>query len=93
MSSEDTKILESINTKSLMNHYTREYRDAAQSICNLKYNVLKETPIFFHNGSNDDYHFIIKDLAEQFEKQFTCLGENTKKRITFSVPIEKMKIQ
>ena len=43
----------------------------------------------FHNGSNYDYHFIKKELAEEFRKQFTCLGENTEKYITFIVPIEK----
>ena len=43
----------------------------------------------FYNGSYYDYHFIIKYLAEEFEKQFTCLGESTEKFITFSVPIEK----
>ena len=31
----------------------------------------------------------MKKLAEEFKKQFTCLGENTKKYITFTVPIEK----
>ena len=45
--------------------------------------------IIFHNGSNYDYHFIIKEFTDEFEKQFTCLGENTKKHITFTVPIEK----
>ena len=59
------------------------------SICNLKYSVPKKIPIVFHNGSNYDYHFIIKELAEEFKKQFTCLGENTEKYITFTVPIEK----
>ena len=29
--------------------------------------------IVFHNGSNYDYHFIMKELAEEFKKQFTCL--------------------
>ena len=43
----------------------------------------------FHNGSTYDYHFIIKELAEEFEGQFECLGENAEKYITFSVPIEK----
>ena len=43
----------------------------------------------FHNEFNYDYHFIIKELAEEFKKQFTCLGENTEKYITFTVPIEK----
>ena len=32
---------------------------------------------------------IIKDLAEEFEEEFECLGENTEKYITFSVPIKK----
>ena len=35
--------------------------------------------IVFHNGSNYDYHFIIKESAEEFFKKFACLGENTKK--------------
>ena len=44
----------------------------------------------FHNGSKYYYHyFIIKKLAKEFKKQFTCLGENVEKHTTFSVPIEK----
>ena len=43
----------------------------------------------FHNGSTYDYHFIIKELAKEFKSKFECLGENTEKYITFSVPIEK----
>ena len=43
----------------------------------------------FHNGSNYDYHFIIKHLAEELEKQLTCLGKSTEKYIRFTVPIEK----
>ena len=70
-------------------HYTGEYRGAAHDIFNLKYSVPKKIPAVFNNGSNYDYHFIIKELAEEFKKQFTCLGENTKKYITFSVPLEK----
>ena len=59
-------------------HYTGEYRGAANSICNLKYSVPKKILIAFHKGSNFD-HFIIKELAEEFKKQFTCLGENSEK--------------
>ena len=69
--------------------YTGEYRGAAHSICNLKYNVPKKIPVVFHDGPNYDYHFIIKELAEELKKLFTCLGENTEKYITFTVPIEK----
>ena len=35
------------------------------------------------------YHFIIKQLAKEFEGRFKCLGENTEKYITFSVPFKK----
>ena len=70
-------------------HYTGEYIGGAQSICNLKYGVPKKILIVFHNGSNYDYHFITKKLAEEFKKQFTCLGENTEKYITLTVQIEK----
>ena len=70
-------------------HYTGEYRGAAHSIYNLKYIVPKEIPIVFHNGSNYDYHFITKELVEEFEGQFTCLRGNTEKYITFSVLIEQ----
>ena len=43
----------------------------------------------FLNGSKYGYHFIIKELAEEFEGQFEYLGENTEKYIPFSVPIKK----
>ena len=49
----------------------------------------KKNPIGFHNGSDYDYHFIIKELAGQFKKQFIYVGENTEKYMTFTVPIEK----
>ena len=70
-------------------HYTGEYRGAAHNICNLRYKVPKEIPIVFHNGSTYDYHFIIKELVKEFKDNFECLGENTEKYITFSVPIKK----
>ena len=30
---------------------------------------------------------IIKELVDEFKKQFTCLGENTEKYIKFTVAI------
>ena len=32
---------------------------------------------------------LCKKLAEEFEGEFECLGENTEKYITFSVPLKK----
>ena len=43
----------------------------------------------FHHGSTYDYHFIIKESGKEFKGSFECLGENTEKYITFSVPIKK----
>ena len=33
-----------------------------------------------HNGSSHDYHSIIKELAEEFEKQFNCLEETVENK-------------
>ena len=51
--------------------------------------IPKEIPVVFPIGSTYDYHFIIKELAEEFEGEFECLSENTEKYITFSLPIKK----
>ena len=69
--------------------FSGKYRGAAHRICNLRFNVPNEIALVFHNGSNYEYHFIIKELANEFEGQFECLGENTEKYKTFSVSIEK----
>ena len=70
-------------------HYTGRFRGAAHSVCNLRYKVPKEIPLVFHSGSTYDYHLIIKKLAKEFEGEFECLGENTKKCITFLVSLKK----
>ena len=55
----------------------------------MNYKITKNIPAIFHNGSAYDYHLIIKRLVKEFEGEFECLGENTEKYITFSVPINK----
>ena len=70
-------------------YYTGKFRGTAHNICNLRYKTPKEIQIAFHNGNTYDYYFIIKQLAKEFDDQFKCLGENTEKYITFSVPIKK----
>ena len=71
-------------------HYTEKYRGAAHSKCNLNYKIIKEIPVLFHHGSVYDYHFIIKYLAREFKGNFECLGENTEKYISFTVPFKKV---
>ena len=58
-------------------HYTGKFRGADHSEYNLRYKVPKEIAVVFHNGSTYHYHFIIKKIAEEFEDEFECLGENT----------------
>ena len=50
---------------------------------------IEAIPVIFHNGSNYDYHFIVKELANEFEGQFECLGENKEKYKTIIFPIKK----
>ena len=51
-------------------HYTGKYRGATHSICNLKCSVPKKILIVFDNGSNHYNHLIIKELSEEFLKNF-----------------------
>ena len=79
------KLSKSINYRKAREHchYTKKYKGAAYNTCNLKFNVPDEIPAVFHNGSNYDYHFIIKKLANKFEGQFECLEENKEKQNLF----------
>ena len=71
-------------------HFTGKLRGAAHCICNLRYKVPQEISVKIHNGLKYDYHLIINELAEEFRSEdFECLGENTEKYISFSVPIKK----
>ena len=60
-------------------YYTGKYRGTTCNLCHLRYKTPKEIPVVFHGGSKYDYHFIIKDLAEERKGQLDSLGENTEK--------------
>ena len=47
-----------------------------------------EIPIVFHRASNYDYHFIIKELANEFEGQFERIRENKEKHKNFCLAIK-----
>ena len=64
-------------------HSTGQYRGAAHSIRNLRYQIPKEILAVFHNGSTYDYHFIIKQLAREFKYCLECLGEHKKLKKCF----------
>ena len=54
-------------------HYTREYR------CNLKYIAPRKISTAFRNGSDYDYHFIIKEQKKLKTLKSICLGKKTEK--------------
>ena len=53
-------------------HYTRKFRGAAHSICNLRNKTPKKILVVFHNGFTYDYHFITNQLAKEFDVQLNA---------------------
>ena len=51
-------------------HYTGDYRGVVYSICDSEHSVPKQILTALHNGSNNDYHFLIKELGEEFQQLF-----------------------
>ena len=52
----------------------------------------KKIPVVLQDKSDYDYHFSIKELTEEVVGQLECLGENTKKQITFSIQANTQKL-
>lgn len=67
------------------NHLNGEYRGAACQSCNSKEGKnSKIIPVFFHNGSNYDFHFIIEELMK-YEDEYnkvTPLAKNSEEYIS-----------
>ena len=51
--------------------------------------MFNKITVVFHNGSNNDYHFIMRELANDFKGKFECLAENVKKYKAISALIKK----
>ena len=48
-------------------HFTGTHRGAAHNKCNMNYKITKNIPVVFHNLSSYDSHFIIKEIANEFD--------------------------
>ena len=44
-------------------------------------------PVVIHNGSNYDFHLIIKELAEELREEIHCIHEDKEKYKSFSMPL------
>ena len=73
-------------------HYRGKCRLFTLSIYNSSYKMPKKIPVVLQDKSDYDYHFIIKELIEEVDGQLECLGENTKKQITFSIQTNTQKL-
>ena len=71
-------IIKSIIKSEIIVTIQESNRGVAHTIWNLRCKRSKEIPIRFHNDSTYDNHFIIKELAKEFDGQLEYLGVNTK---------------
>ena len=65
--------------------YTGKFSGAAYSICNLRYSIQKDIPVFFYNGTNYDFNLIIPELAKEFRSELNCIPLNDEKFMSFSI--------
>lgn len=70
------------------NHLTGRYRQTICNSCNLKIKMPNFIPVFIHNLSNYDAHFIIRELGYD-ENKITIIPNSSEKFISFSKYISK----
>ena len=75
------KLSKGINYRKVRDHChdKGKSRVTTHSTCNLKFNVYYEMHLVFHNRLNYDYHFVIKELANEFQEKIEYLGKNSEK--------------
>ncbi|XP_049947119.1 uncharacterized protein LOC126455272 [Schistocerca serialis cubense] len=83
-------------------HFTGKFRGAAHQSCNLNYKPSVIIPVIFHNLTNYDAHFLIKDLCEckvsdeekeiskKNESRVTLIPTNTEKYKSFTKYVKKV---
>ena len=73
-------------------HFTGVYRGAAHEKCNLALRKVKDIPVFFHNLTNYDSHFIFQNLTKvEGIKEPQVIAKSMEKFITFSIGNLKFK--
>ncbi|CAH0562961.1 unnamed protein product [Brassicogethes aeneus] len=75
-----------------INSEKTNYRGPAHSLCNLQFKRIKTIPIIFHNLSNYDSHFLIKELLNQYEGHLSILPSTKEKYISFSKFVKEANI-
>lgn len=65
-------------------HITGEFRDAAHQKCNLNYQEARHVPVVFHNLTNYDAHFIIRDISNKIPGAISIIPCNDQQYISFT---------
>lgn len=73
-------------------HLTGEFRGAAHQACNLLYETSKTIPVVFHNLSNYDAHFIIREISTQFSGEVSIIPINDQNYISFTKTVDEAKV-
>ncbi|KYN21790.1 hypothetical protein ALC57_05831, partial [Trachymyrmex cornetzi] len=73
-------------------HLTGRYRGPAHSNCNLNYRDSRCISVVFHNLSDYDAHFIIKEIATAYEGRVDLLPITKEKYISFTKHVDSTKI-
>jgi len=67
-------------------HLTGEFRGAAHEDCNIKLNYKNyKIPVFFHNGSGFDFHFIFKYVIEGYNNFKRLIAKSMEKITSFEL--------
>ena len=74
-------------------HLTGKYRGAAHNACNLEYQISHTIPVVFHNLTGYDAHFIIENLAQDFEGKVDVLPLTKEKYISFTKTVKGTKVK
>lgn len=59
-------------------HITGQYRGAAHNSCNLNYQYPKFLNVYFHNGKNYDFHYLVREL--NYDRGAISVLANTEER-------------
>ncbi|XP_077280127.1 uncharacterized protein LOC143907319 [Temnothorax americanus] len=70
-------------------HLTGRYRGPAHSRCNLNYRNVYVIPVFFHNLSGYDAHFVVEKIANEFEGGVNLLLLTKESYIFFSKTVKE----